>query len=81
MNNCQKKSNMDLDSSIRWRSDDTRSSGNFKDKMSIMLFVSSVSGAKAKNSPSASKSFKTCGKLGEMPSPTWTTVFFSMFLQ
>ena len=68
-------------SKVNTRSYVTRRSGNFRERMSIMLFVSSVSGAKAKYSPSAIKSSKTWGKLGEIPSPTWTTVSFSIFLQ
>lgn len=61
--------------------DSTFSRGNFMDIQLIIILVSSVSGANAKNSPLEYNNSKTCSKFGDIPFPTSTNVSLSMFLK
>ncbi|CAB4286261.1 unnamed protein product [Prunus armeniaca] len=54
--------------------------GNLTDIMLIIDLVSSVSGAKARNSSLFNSNSKTHSKLGDIPLPTSTNIPFSIYL-
>lgn len=58
----------------------TSKRGNFNDIKCSMVFVSTVSGAKAKYSPFFCSDTKTSWKLGDMPLPTSTNIPFCICL-